>query len=244
MSVRIEMRCEKWETKVRGGMSFKWISAEEEVRHLGNTQSAIGTNNTTMEEIEKKAIAGCTALRRRLVGASAAEQLAKVVIQASAKYALALSNASVESMDKLQRRVKEMNAAKRGIAKTTRNEAFWASGIGMGWDKWSDIVNEEKLKIVYQAITKPNTMLGRIIRGAIYRNSININTYKHPLSAEGLKHASQKKQAPQWIDSLREYMAELEVEISVPETTVRTGRTKKDFELALGAELETIIADK
>ena len=222
---------EKWETKVRGGMSFKWISAEEEVRHLGNTQSAIGTNNTTMEEIEKKAIAGCTALRRRLVGASAAEQLAKVVIQASAKYALALSNASVESMDKLQRRVKEMNAAKRGIAKTTRNEAFWASGIGMGWDKWSDIVNEEKLKIVYQAITKPNTMLGRMIRGAIYRNSRNINTNKHPLSAEGLKHAPQKKQAPQWIDSLREYMAELEVEITVPATTVRTGRTKKDFEL-------------
>ena len=222
---------EKWETKVRGGMSFKWISAEEEVRHLGNTQSATGTNNTAMEGIEKKAIAGCTALRRRLVGASAAEQLTKVVIQASAKYALTLSNASVESMDKLQRRVKAMNAAKRGMAKTTKNEAFWASGIGLGWDKWSDVVNEEKLKIVHQAITRPNTMLGRIIRGAIYRSSKTISTSKHPLSCEGLKHVPQKKQAPQWIDSLREYMAELEVEITAPAAQNRTGRTKEDFEL-------------
>jgi len=223
---------EAWETRVRGGVSFKWISAEEEVRHLGNTQSATGTNNTTMAEIEKKAIAGCTALRRRLVGACAAEQLAKVVIQASAKYALALSNASVESVDKLQRRVKAMNAAKRGMAKTTRNEAFWASGIGLGWDKWSDVVNEEKLKIVHKAITKPNTMLGRMIRGAIYRNSKTINTKEHPLSRVGLEHVPQKRQAPQWIDSLREYMAELEVEIIAPKTQNRTGRTKEDFELA------------
>ena len=223
---------EKWETRVRGGMSFKWISAEEEVRHLGNTQSATGTNNATIAEIEKKAIAGCTALRRRLVGACAAEQLAKVVIQASAKYALALSNASVESMDNLQRRVKAMNAAKRGMAKTTRNEAFWASGIGMGWDKWSDVVNEEKLKIVHQAITKPNTMLGRMIQGAIYRNSKTINTKEHPLSREGLEHVPQKRQAPQWIDSLREYMGELEVEITAPTAQNRTGRTKEDFELA------------
>ena len=221
----------KWETKVKGGVSFNWISAEEEVRHLGNTQSAIGTNDTMMEEIEKKAIAGCTALRRRLVGASAAEQLAKVVIQASAKYALTLSNASIESMDKLQGRVKNMNAAKRGMAKTTKNEAFWASGIGMGWDKWSDVVNEEKLKIVHQAITRPDTTLGQIIKGAMYRNSKTINTKAHPLSDEGLKHTPQRKQAPQWIDSLREYMAELKIEITAPEINNRTGRTEQDFEL-------------
>ena len=221
----------KWETRVKGGVSFKWISAEEEVRHLGNTQSAIGTNDTMMEEIEKKAIAGCTALRRRLVGASAAEQLAKVVVQASAKYALTLSNASIESMDKLQGRVKNMNAAKRGMAKTTKNEAFWASGIGMGWDKWSDVVNEEKLKIVHQAITKPDTTLGRIIKGAMYRNSKTINTKAHPLSDEGLKHTPQRKQAPQWIDSLREYMAELKIEITAPEISNRAGRTEQDFEL-------------
>ena len=221
-----------WETHIVGESRFRWIGPYTETRHLGNDQSAVGGKETMFEKIETKAIAGCIALRRRLVYSAAAEQLSKVVIRASARYALSLANATNEEMNKLQKGVKKMLAAKRHMANTTKNEAFYADGIGLGWERWSDVVNQEKLKIVHTALTNERTLVAKIIKGAIYRTAKHTDTDAHPLSEEGLKYTPQKRQETQWLDSLREYMVEQKMEI-ITEATKDTGkRCKGDFQLA------------
>ena len=130
-------------------------------------QSNVGSNTKLLEDLASTMCEAAHVLNRKIIRRGGAEAITKIVLSPKAKYSLVLSNATIEEISKLERKVMGTLCQKFGLTSNVRHSALYGDTYAMGWHRWADIVNECKLKLVVEAIKNPDSMMGTLVNGAI-----------------------------------------------------------------------------
>ena len=149
--------------------SVKWKPTSEHIRHLGNTQNALGDHDEMLEQMQDDMKTAAMALSRKVVKATGALQIEKIVLTPKMKYKMVLSNTTEAEINKVQAILKNQLCRKYVLCRTTRNAALWGNINGMGWNKWWHTVNIERAKIMASALGAEGTVIHYLMRGAIHR---------------------------------------------------------------------------
>ena len=83
-----------------------------------------------------------------------------------AMYRLKLSRATAKQIDAVQASMRRVVAKKAHIT-AAHTDVLFGGFMGCGWRKWQDEVNIERLKILMLAWEEPNTVFGKVMRGAM-----------------------------------------------------------------------------
>ena len=157
---------ETWGVKLGPLTAFPLVGPYEELRHLGHTESAMGT-----APVAKKLALASTRQAARMMNMkrlqpSGAKYIAEAVLRARAQYKLIYLNATVSEIDEHQASVSRTLCKAAHAPYNLPNALKYGARGGMHWDKWSDVVNIERLLIVMKGINSPGAT-GQLLLASI-----------------------------------------------------------------------------
>ena len=205
---------QKWSVTTKEQKNIPWKQATEHIRHLGNIQSNTGKCTNLLKKLEEEIHEACHVLDRRMIRKMGALAISKTVLGPKAKYALVLSNATVAEIDALQRTVTTTLCHKFNIARNTKHDALFGRFCTTGWERWSDMIMECKLKITAEALQTPDSLMGKLMRASI--NSLqNDHGGSTPVlkTAEANETVGHAKNQKEWLWTVWEWMGQNNIKI-------------------------------
>ena len=204
---------EQWTLYLDETSEVEWKSTKEHIRHLGNTQSAEGGHEEMLRKMKEDMREAARTLGRKIVKATGAEQIARIVLTPKMKYQMVLSNTNEAEIKQVQTILKNQLCRKFILCRTTRNAALWGNINGMGWHKWWNVVNIERAKILASALTTPETTIHHLMKGAIYRLQRSAGETGDIMQTLAPIHNKEKRIGKEWAFQLYEWMRENKVRI-------------------------------
>ena len=155
-----------WGVQLGPATAFPLFGPHDELRHLGHTESAMGT-----APIAKKLALASTRQAARIMNmkrlqSSGAKYIAEAVIRARAQYRLIYLNATIAEIDQHQASISRMLCKAAHAPHNLPNLLKYGSRGGMHWDKWSDVVNIERLLIIMKGVNSPGAT-GQLLLASI-----------------------------------------------------------------------------
>ena len=146
-----------WEVHLGPPLPFPLIAPHDELRHLGHTESAMGTSS-----LAAKATLRATRQAARIMGtkqlrASGAKYIAESVLRTRAQYRLTFANSTLQDIARHQTAVTSVINKTIGVYGMPKLLQYGTRG-GMGWAQWEDTVNLARLMIFMKFINTPGTM--------------------------------------------------------------------------------------
>ena len=221
-----EMReAKKWSVATKEKKYIPWKQATDHIRHLGNIQSNTGKCSNLLKKLEEEIHEACHVLDRRMIRKMGALAISKTVLGPKAKYALVLSNATVAEIDALQRTVTTTLCHKFNIARNTKHDALFGRFCTTGWERWSDMIMECKLKITAEALQTPDSLMGKLMSAAI--NSLqNDHGGSTPVlkTTEANEIVGNSKSHKEWLWTVWEWMGQNNIKIEHGTPTLQPRR--------------------
>ena len=190
---------------------------------MGSNKDALDTARCTANKL-------ATHLSHKKISAAGARLLHTLVIQAKIKYSMVLSNASTEQINALQTSTKQMLCRKHGLRKNAPNAAIYGEYESLGWNRWGDTCQIERLKILVQGLsTKGN--VGAVMKGAIARLQLYHGSGAPVLESTDTDKMNHSAASTQWLYQLWKWNASNGVTVKTDVAIQNTGHRVGDFRL-------------